>query len=476
VTESCDRAFTTHADPPLQTKSPASEARTLNAAPAKSRIRRVRNRVFGHRDLWFGSFSLMGSTIVTSAGGFVFWIVVARYYTPTEMGHGAAIVSGIIFLGVLGVFGLGTMLVGQLARDPARIDPLLPAAFGASAILSAALASCFALAVALLPTTGLHHAFENHWSTYVLFVVAVAVSSWVLVLDQASLGIASENVQMARMVRNTVAVAARIPLIILTAIFVGKNANYILIVWVVTEMLSVAVIALPMRRRGVPVMRLRSPRHLRGFLKEIAHYNTLTMSQAIPRLIVPVIVATFAGGATTAVFYVCWMIASFLYLVPTHMSTTLFAISAGDADILRRKARVTILISIIVGCIGMPLLAVLARSVLSLFGPEYAFLGSTTLAILTLLYIPTAIKEHYVAISRARDKVRSAGILCAVAALVEIVGFATALKLSGRTEFATVVLCVILFVEGLFMLPTVIAALRGAEVLTDVGPRLDGPR
>jgi hypothetical protein len=331
-------------------------------------------------------------------------------------------------------------------------------------VLSGALATCFAIAVAAVPNMGLHHVFGTHWATYVLFIVGVAVSSWALVLDQASLGVTGGYVQMARMVRNSVLVCLRIPAVLLLALVLGSTSDTVLIVWATTVVLSVAITARPLRRRGVPSMRLRSPRHLRDFVTQIAHYNTLNMAISIPRLAMPVVVAAFAPGKSTAVFYVSWMLIGFLYLVPTHLSTTLFAISTRDPETLRRKVRFTLAISAVVGLIGMPLVALLAHPMLSIFRPEYADFGATTLAILTLAYVPILIKQHYAAISRVRDRVRSAGIVCMIGAVVEIAAVAAAMKLGGGIDMAATLLCIVLFFEALIMLPSVIGLLRSTPV------------
>jgi hypothetical protein len=369
-------------------------------------------------------------------------------------------VSAIPLLGAIGVFGLGTMLIGQLSLSPARVDPLLPAALGISVVLSGSLSVVFALVVALMPNMGLHKAFGNHWSAYVLFIVGVAATSSAAVLDQASLGLGAGPIQL---LRNTVMCGVRILAVIALAILSSRSADNVLIVWAGALIFSIAVVAWPMRRRGIRFMRLRSPRNLGGLVMHTAHHNTLNMSLGIPRLIMPTIVAVYAAGTPTAVFYVCWMVAGFLYIVPTHLSTTLFAVTAGDAETLRRKVRVTLTISVAVGCVGLPAVALLAHPLLSVFGPKYADLGSQTLAILTLLYIPNAIKDHYAAVSRVRGDVRFAGAVCTVAAVAEIAAFAAAMRSGRGIEGAAVVLCIVLYVEGLFMLPALIAALHRAR-------------
>jgi O-antigen/teichoic acid export membrane protein len=308
----------------------------------------------------------------------------------------------------------------------------------------------------LLPSSALNRAFDNDWSTYVIFIVSVAVSSAAGVFDQASLGLRASHIQF---LRNAVMSVARLVAVVALAILWGRTANSLLVAWTAAVVFSIFVIVWPMRRRDIRFMRLRSPRHLRGLVVHTAHHTTLNMALSIPRLIMPIIVAAFAGGITTAVFYVCWMIAMFLYTVPTALSTTLFVIAVGDADALQKQIRVTLSLSTVVGLVCVPV-AVFAHPLLSIFGAEYAGLGSTTLALLMFLYVPNAIKQHYAAISRARNNVRFAGWVCGIGALCEVAAVATAMKLGGGIVVASATLCTVLLAEAVFMLPSVVATLR----------------
>lgn len=406
-----------------------------------------------HRDLLVGSLSLMGTTAVTSAGGFVFWIVVAQRYPATEVGHATAMVSVITFLSSIGVFGLGTMLIGELSGNPARVDPLLSAALEVAAVLAGGLAAVVAIVVAVLPDTGLHQAFGNGWWTYVLFVIAVAVSSSALVFDQASLGLGLGHVQW---LRNTVMCVTRIGVVVAAAGVLAETADSVLAVWTGTAVVSLLAMALPMRRHGIHLLRMRSPGALRDLVAHTAQHNSLNLSLSIPRLVVPIIVAMYAAGTTTAVFYVCWMIAGFLYFVPTNLSTALFAVAAGDTASLRRKARVSLAISAGAGAVGVPTVIVLAGPLLSMFGDEYAGLGAVPLMLLALQYVPNAIKQHYAAMLRVRGRVRHAGVVCGGFAVAEIAAVAVALQFGGIV-LASAVLGVVLCVEGAVMLPVVVA-------------------
>ena len=71
-----------------------------------------------NRDLLHNASSLAGTTGVTSIIGFVHWIVAAREFSRQAAGYGAAAFSAKTPLGTIGMFGLGTMLIGQLPKAP----------------------------------------------------------------------------------------------------------------------------------------------------------------------------------------------------------------------------------------------------------------------------------------------------------------------------------------------------------------------
>jgi len=399
----------------------------------------------------------MGTTIVTSLGGFILWVVVARLFPSTEVGHASAIVSAVTFLSVIGVFGFGTVLIGQLAVDPERADPLLPAALDVSMVLSGILAAAFALIVHLLPNSGLNHSFGGHWTTYAIFIVGVAVSTGGLVIDQATIGLSAGNIQW---LRNVVMPLLCLPGTVVLGMTLGRTADSVLIAWTGAVIISIAVIAWPMSRRGAPFMRLRSPRHLSGLVMHTVHHNTLNISLSVPRLAMPIVVATYAPGTTTAVFYVCWMIASFLYMIPSHLSTVLYAVARGDSAALRKKLQFTLPTTIVVGVIAVPAIALLAHPLLLIFGRKYADTGAPTLALLALMYFPFIVKLHYAAISRVRGDVRRASLICALGAIVEIGSVVLTLRQGGDIAHLAVALNIVLFLEAIPLLPVLLSALR----------------
>ena len=73
-----------------------------------------------HRDLLDNAGSLLAATGLTSLLGFVFWTVATRMFSQQAVGYGSAAVSAFTLLGTIGVFGLGTLLIGELPGGAPR--------------------------------------------------------------------------------------------------------------------------------------------------------------------------------------------------------------------------------------------------------------------------------------------------------------------------------------------------------------------
>src|SRR5438067_3698044 len=72
--------------------------------------------------------SLMGTTVITSILGFVYWWLAARQFPPEAVGLASAAISAMTLLGTFAILGLGTLLLGELPRQRDREASLISAA------------------------------------------------------------------------------------------------------------------------------------------------------------------------------------------------------------------------------------------------------------------------------------------------------------------------------------------------------------
>ncbi len=169
------------------------------------------------------------------------------------------------------------------------------------------------------------------------------------------------------------------------------------------------------------------------------------------------------------------MLSGFVYIIPQHLSTVLFAVASADPQVIARKLRFTLGISILVGVPAAVVLGLGAHLALSLFGPGYAGIATFTLVTLALGYLPSIPKVHYIAVCRAVGKVNRAAVVLTTFAVIEVGAAALGGLLRGLNGLA-VALLIVAVVEGLATTPAVVRAAiargrhrRAADTADDAG-------
>ena len=190
-------------------------------------------------------------------------------------------------------------------------------------------------------------------------------------------------------------------------------------------------------------------------------HNWLNLSMTIPLTLIPVLVTVVVSPSANAAFYAAWMLSSFLKIVPMHLSTVLFAIAAADPQVIARKLRFTLRLSLLIGLPGMAVLGFGAHLALSLFGPGYAQRRHAAPVLLVIGYLPTIPKMLYIAVCRAVGRIPRAAAVMTGAAVMEVTAAAVGGAYGGLKGLSFALLAVYLL-EGLVTTPPVIRAAIGS--------------
>ena len=154
------------------------------------------------------------------------------------------------------------------------------------------------------------------------------------------------------------------------------------------------------------------------------------------------------------------MLSAFLFVVPIHLATVLFAVVAADPQVIARKLRVALRLSFLIGIPGMIVLAAGAHFLLSLFGPGYASEATVPLVLLAIGYPLTVPKALYVAVCRASGKITRAATVLTTFSVAELGAAAAGAVWDGLIGLSLTLLAV-RFVEALLVIPTVGGAAIG---------------
>jgi O-antigen/teichoic acid export membrane protein len=432
-----------------------------------------------NRAIVFNAGSLVGTTAVTAGLGFVYWLVAARAFSPGAVGLASAAISAMTLLGFVGVLGLGTLLMGELPRQPDRASSLIMSALVASGLAGGVLGLVFALVASSL--SGQLRLPHIGIGTAVLFALGVATTSASLVLDQAFIGMFLGGMQFAR---NALFAAAKLAaLVLISAVAAQKTGIAIYTTWLVGNLLSMAAVAVIGSGQGW--LRLSVPPQwaaFQGLRRAAAGHHALNLSLQLPLLTLPIVVTATLSAAFNAYFYVAWMVALSLVWVPPHaLSMVLYTVGSKSPTAVGRIVRFTLGLSLLASGVTAGTLQLAADPVLHLFGSAYALHAGATLRILVLAVFPIIIKDHYVGICRIERRLGQAVALVAGGAVLELAGAVVGAHLGGLAGLS-VGWAAMVCIEALIMAPTVYRAAaaparhQGAEFFPRAGTDRAGAR
>jgi len=153
-------------------------------------------------------------------------------------------------------------------------------------------------------------------------------------------------------------------------------------------------------------------------------------------------------------FYVAWMIAGFVFLLPNALTVVLHAMNSAQPSTLAQKARVTISLGLAISLAANCLVLLASKQLLSFFGSSYAEQASLTLRILVLAAFPLIIKYHYISISRIQDRIARAMLGMLPGGFLEIGAAVLGARLGGLAGLSAGWVAAIC-VESIFMFRTV---------------------
>lgn len=442
-------------DAHVGTGATGTRARPRPAVPQRSPWAAFRTVWRRHHDLLSNASTLAATTGVTSALGFAYWAIAARLFSQQAVGYGAAAISAITLLGTIGMLGMGTLLIGELPRRRAR------AGLVSAAVLTCGLGSLvLGLGFALLAPhiSGRFAHVSGTPGQAALFAAGVVLTGVSLVFDQATIGLMRGGLQLTR---NAIFAVAKLVALPAAAIIMHDQFGLGLTTsWLAGIALSMALVAIRLRFSGTSVLPRPDWGVLRGLGRTALAHNWLNLSITVPLTLIPVLVTVIVSPSANAAFYAAWTLSGFLKIVPTHLSTVLFAIAAADPQVIARKLRFTLRLSLLIGLPGMAVLGFGAHLALSMFGPGYAREATLPLWLLVIGYLPSIPKMQYIAVCRAAGRIPRAAAVMTVAAVMEVTASTIGGEYGGLKGLSFALLAVFIF-EGLVTTPPVLRAAMG---------------
>lgn len=420
----------------------------------------IRSAVLHVRDpLYLNAYALMASNLLSSALGVVYWALAARSYSVDSVGIGAATISLVVFLSGIAQLNLRTALVRLVPEAGSRTPALVGAAYLASSgmsVVAAVVTFVGASIVGIEPFAGLARDVSVAVPSVVLLAGAIAAWSVFNIQDgllaglRRTLWVPVENVLYG--------VAKTVLLVVLAA---GLPVLGIAVSWFVPVVAAVAVVTVIVAIRWIP-QHVRAAPHgppsearlvdERGrLLRYVASDYAAALFALATSSLLPVLVAATRGPAEGAFFYLAWIIAVSLDLLPANTAASLTVETAsGQAELatetrraLMHMARSAVPFALVV--------AIVAPLLLQVFGATYAERSTDLLRLLALGVIPYVAISAALAVARVRGRSRELLAIQASLAVLTLGGSALLVGPLGLAGVGVAVLVARLLVAGVLV-------------------------
>jgi O-antigen/teichoic acid export membrane protein len=338
---------------------------------------------------------LVGSTLTGSIFGFAFWLVAARLCSPSQVGLGAAYISALTLLTVVTDLGLSSVVIRFARGLGTEWQPFVNTAVSIVTLASLVVAVVFALGTPLWSPSMSDLAGDPLVLT--VFVFSTALFGLALFIDKIFVAF---EIMKYMFWRNVLSNAVRVAAIVVTARVLGATGLVLAAgIGSIAGIALACAVLLPRTGGGLrlrPTLRLHL---LRAHVGYSAGNHFATLVWGIPPQIYPLMVVSILGPGVNAQFYINWMIANLLFIVPVAISTSAFARASNTSGMQQRQYWAMMWLT--VGGLVVPAVALIlaAPFVLHIFGSHYSQHTGYLFDVLVLSVFPytinTAIVTHH---------------------------------------------------------------------------------
>jgi O-antigen/teichoic acid export membrane protein len=353
----------------------------------------------GIRWIAISSSHLVLTALVTSLLGYTYWIVAARYFSVSAVGHTAALVSTMFLIMELAHMGMGLGLAYILPTAKQNWSGIVNSVMVAVALFATVFSLLVMVGGAALNLQIATVARSGQFLA--LFIISCIMWTLSVVLDQI---LTVEKATGLVLLRNTISSSVRLLLLPMMVLAASADSSMGLFAgWGMSAALSL-VFAIVLFAWKNPFSRRLAWQFDKKAVREILPLSLsnhlLTTIEAAPSLILPILVASFLSTEANAYFYTAWMTAIVVHTIPTSISKVLFIRNAATGKLSQEMLwKMLIFTLIVVGPLTIAMIA--ARElILSLFGQDYVKHSSMLLSILVFSAIPFSICRLYISVER----------------------------------------------------------------------------
>lgn len=342
---------------------------------------------------------IITTNLCNLAIGFFFWMLATRLYTPNDIGIISAILSSISIISIISSVGLPMALTLYLPENVKNANKMINSSLIVCIIISIMISLIFSLQIDIFAPK-LKMILGNPW-LIIIFVMTTMVATVSLLMG--GIFVAGKRSSFHMIKENVFGIVKTVLLILLS----GLGAMGILISWSLGLVVAMIIGFFLMFK----LWKYRPMATFDPMIKKMARFSIGNYIAGIfynlPKFIFPIIIINLISAESAGYFFIAMTIAGLFYGIPEAIAGPFLAESSNKDKFWNNVCKV-IKFDIYLLIPGLLLLAIIGKSMLGMFNPNYAIHSFNTLLILAATSIPISLITVFNMIRNAQKRVTSA--------------------------------------------------------------------
>lgn len=350
--------------------------------------------------LFKNSYFIMLNSFSTSIMGFIFWIVVARYYTPHNVGLASAIFSAAGLVNAFSGLGLAYGLIRYLPQEADK-QGMINSCLSITGFLSFVFGTIFIIGLDIW-SPALLFVRENNLFLF-SFVIFVVVSGMFALQNNIFIAMRFAKYSLFQNLINNI-LRVLFPIILISFGVFG-----IVFSWLIAVVVAFIIGTFFFIPRVLPGYK-PIPTIKKEIINKMMHFSLgnhiAGFLGSLPIMVMPLMIVNVLGAEMAAYFYMAYSVAATLPVISGAVTTSLFTEGSHDQENFRLnviRSIKFILLLLIPAIIGLFLFG---DKILLLFGKTYSKNATALLWLFGISSIPLAINQLYMTVKRVQIDIK----------------------------------------------------------------------
>ncbi len=351
--------------------------------------------------LYRNAFFLMLNSALGGGFGFAFWLLVVQFYPSTAVGVSVSLLALAGLIGALSSLGFGQALIRFLPSAKEDTNDRINTSITLALVTAVGVGLIFLASIEVWSPS---LAFVKDNLAYGLMFVAFAAAFALTPILESSFLAARRASYVLH--RSLIYNGLRLAILVAVVSSLGAFGIFFSVGAALLLAFLVGLIFLLPRLykgfRAAPSLRLDG---VRDMITYSSGNHAANLLSALPRGLLPIMVLAGLSASSSAYFYIAWMIASFLFVIPGASAVSAFIEGSQPGNHLRATTVRSLRFGLILVAPGVVFLLLGGHLVLGLFGVEYSAQGTELLRILALSSFFVAINSIFFTYLRVHKKI-----------------------------------------------------------------------